>query len=325
MPDSLTQCSKCGKDVIEGIPFCPHCGAKQPEPLTDDEYQRNPYHFLQVAENADIEVINAAYRQLARKYHPDTTNPTASEEKMRDINWAHDLLTNPIKLEQWKKHQPRPQTPNIVRSGPSTSNPNDYYNNSAPPSDPPTSPQYRNTSVSSSTKSKSTSLGRTIVIIFSIIIISFTCRMYSANPTSEPVPTPKILPSFTPKKTVMTRPKNTSTPYPINTEVPELTYYGLKCIGWTDITDLHIDKHICIYGKIFSFGPYSDKWNTIYFSDSSKAFRVVDFNGYYINAPNLGDCVRVYGKIRDNGEYLLITPDKDAEDALVAYPAKYCK
>lgn len=57
---------------------------------------KNPYEVLGVNENAPKEDIKKAYRQLAKKYHPDQygNNPlkNLAEEKMRDINAAYDYL-----------------------------------------------------------------------------------------------------------------------------------------------------------------------------------------------------------------------------------------
>ena len=58
---------------------------------------RDPYEVLGVSPDAGDDEIKKAYRELARKYHPDNyvTNPLAAlaEEKMKEINEAYDAIT----------------------------------------------------------------------------------------------------------------------------------------------------------------------------------------------------------------------------------------
>ena len=56
----------------------------------------DPYKVLGVARNAGDDEIKKAYRDLARKYHPDNyvNNPLAdlAQEKMKEINEAYDQI-----------------------------------------------------------------------------------------------------------------------------------------------------------------------------------------------------------------------------------------
>lgn len=59
----------------------------------------DPYKTLQVDPEAEDEVIAAAYRRLARKYHPDTAaDPAAAlaaSERMTALNAAWELIGDP--------------------------------------------------------------------------------------------------------------------------------------------------------------------------------------------------------------------------------------
>jgi curved DNA-binding protein CbpA len=61
----------------------------------------DPYRLLQVIPNAEPEVIRAAYRALARKYHPDKGG---SEAQMAMLNAAWETLRDREKRAEYDRH-----------------------------------------------------------------------------------------------------------------------------------------------------------------------------------------------------------------------------
>jgi len=57
----------------------------------------DPYKVLQVDPEAEDEVIEAAYRRLARKYHPDVSPEPEAQARMIAINQAWEQLRHPLR------------------------------------------------------------------------------------------------------------------------------------------------------------------------------------------------------------------------------------
>jgi len=64
---------------------------------------RDLYEILQVHHSAEPEVIEAAYRRLARMYHPDVNSDPAAAQYMKDINLAYELLRDSVKRAQYDR------------------------------------------------------------------------------------------------------------------------------------------------------------------------------------------------------------------------------
>ena len=61
---------------------------------------KNYYDILQINQNASPEIIEKAYKTLAKKYHPDLqeeVNKKEAEEILKEINEAYEVLSNPDK------------------------------------------------------------------------------------------------------------------------------------------------------------------------------------------------------------------------------------
>jgi curved DNA-binding protein len=60
------------------------------------------YKILGVDRNASAEEIRKAFRKLARQYHPDVAkNKPQAEEKFKEINEAHEVLSDPEKRKKY--------------------------------------------------------------------------------------------------------------------------------------------------------------------------------------------------------------------------------
>ena len=66
---------------------------------------KNYYEELEVSKNASDEVINRAYKVLAKKYHPDTTtvDKQLAEERFKKISEAYETLSNKQKRAEYDK------------------------------------------------------------------------------------------------------------------------------------------------------------------------------------------------------------------------------
>jgi hypothetical protein len=61
------------------------------------------YEILQVSPRAEPDVIDAAYRRLARKYHPDVNSSRAALQRMTELNHARDVLTDPRRRAEYDR------------------------------------------------------------------------------------------------------------------------------------------------------------------------------------------------------------------------------
>jgi hypothetical protein len=101
--------------------------------------QLNLYEVLQVSAKASPEVVHAAYRVLARIYHPDLNDSLQAARMMRQVNAAYRVLSDPerrAKYDLQRAHTWRAR-PHVTTRG------------SAAAAEHPSRPSARTTSINS--------------------------------------------------------------------------------------------------------------------------------------------------------------------------------
>lgn len=69
---------------------------------------RNYYRILQIDPTAEQEVVQAAYRRLVQKYHPDVNGSADATARMQEINEAYEVLGDPDSRAEYDKFLARP-------------------------------------------------------------------------------------------------------------------------------------------------------------------------------------------------------------------------
>ena len=71
----------------------------------------DPYQILQVSPSAEQEVLHAAFRALAMKYHPDRDSSARAARRMMELNQAYAMVREPQLRAQVDKARRTSRTP----------------------------------------------------------------------------------------------------------------------------------------------------------------------------------------------------------------------
>ncbi len=149
------------------------------------------YKILQVSPDAAPEVIQMAYKALAKKYHPDLNpdNAEQTQEQMKELNEAFEILSDSEKRARYDAAQKSTKSTASAASQPKTDTSSQQPHETQPPQQP--SPEKENTppstksatspsgsSATSSSQSNAHSFGFMdfLDIFLSIVLIFFVGR-----------------------------------------------------------------------------------------------------------------------------------------------------
>ena len=65
------------------------------QPTPHEPAERDLYALLEISPSARVEVIQAAYKVLVRTWHPDVNSSPEASQRIRDLNAAYGVLSDP--------------------------------------------------------------------------------------------------------------------------------------------------------------------------------------------------------------------------------------
>jgi len=79
----------------------------------------NYYEILEVSPNASKEIIDKAYKTLAKRYHPDANSVEKkqwAEERFKKINEAYEIISNKEKREEYDRELESQRNQQLIQS-----------------------------------------------------------------------------------------------------------------------------------------------------------------------------------------------------------------
>ena len=106
--------------------------------------ENNLYKLLQVIPTADAEIIQAAYRRLMLRHHPDRSNEPNAAEMTQRLNDAYAILSDPARRAEYDRELRGRTSSSSSGTGQTSSRTSQSRPNPAPP--PPRTPPSRKAS-----------------------------------------------------------------------------------------------------------------------------------------------------------------------------------
>ncbi len=292
MPGDTRTCENCGFESRSGLRFCPNCGASLNKVQSQTE-TRNPYRILQISNDAEAEVISAAYRSLAKKYHPDQNKSFQAETRMRDLNWAYDLLSDSIRRKAWDMEASN-RNRREGQDGTFRQQASRQSRHSAQTPDPKPKEHER--------QKKESNGFNILALLFILVFLAFVCansqsdRQTSSSPASNWVaPTSTLIP--------------TSVPTARPTSSPFVSYKDPACLSAFAVTQTYVGRVICVYGVVDKVNQTPEYSTIIRLRNSGAGQNEILFLSQSWVWPDLkrGDCIQASGRVFLTASYMYIS------------------
>jgi uncharacterized OB-fold protein len=321
-------CVECKKEISPDIPFCPYCGAKQNN-LSESDFEKDPFEILQISHEAEREVVEAAFKSLAKKYHPDIDKTETAQEKMKEINWAYGILKDDKKRKEWITRNPAPKTPTQrTQTKPQSEEKPKRHQKDRERcpncgkvylAEMTECPYCKKDSLekSKAKKKKGLTISATLFILSGFFIVCPLLWFYGdslvagiggiQNSSSQALPTMKRdVPTSTIRPTL--RPTPTRRIFPTVSSIYSNSTQN-DCTPWRQVGSKYIGDQLCVYGNIAKIN-HNDYGNGFYeyvvrFVNSNDHFLVKSEN-YWWPDLKVGQCWYFEGVIQYNGTYFFM-------------------
>jgi len=90
---------------------------------------KNPYEVLDVEKTVSARELKKAYRNLAKKFHPDTSDIPDADERFKEISAAYSILSDPEKRKNFDKYGTPDPAPRGFHGSANPSNVSDFFRN----------------------------------------------------------------------------------------------------------------------------------------------------------------------------------------------------